>query len=103
VPLTDAEAILVSSLFRIVEVYRPSQRRGPVLVGETPTGNITIGTRLVSCVDPARQTEVLAIDMPTRKTEAEGRLAMVVSPDLGDDFRPGATFEIIGARSLIEP
>jgi hypothetical protein len=85
----------MNSIFRVLEVFRPAQRTGPILVGETPSVRITVGTRLVSSDDPTQLLEVLAVDLPTAESMAEGRLAVVVSPDLGDRLRPGAEFDIL--------
>jgi hypothetical protein len=85
----------MSPVFRVLEVFRPVQRRGPVLVGETPSVSIAVGTWLVSSVDSTQRLEVIAVDLPTSKSLAEGRLAIVVQPDLGDQLRSGAVFDIV--------
>lgn len=89
----------MSSVFRVLEVFRPAQRKGPVLVGDVASGTITVGTRLVSAGDPALVLKVLAIDFPTLKSQAEGRLAVVVQPDPGDQLQPGLIFSIIDQDS----
>lgn len=85
----------MSSVFRILEVFRPTQRRGPILVGTTTSADITVGSRLISSDDPAGVLEVIAVDMPTSESLAEGRLAIVVQPDLGDQLRPGAVLTLV--------
>ena len=84
----------MTSIFRVLEVYRPAERRGPVLVGEMPDTRVTVGTRLVLSSDRSVGVEVLAVDLPTERSLAERRLAVVVTPDVGELLRPGATFEI---------
>jgi hypothetical protein len=49
---------------------------------------------LVSVDDPALILEVIAVDLPTPKSQAEGRIAIAVQPDPGDELRPGLTFNI---------
>lgn len=90
----------MTSVFRVLDVFRPTQRRGPILVGEAPSASISVGTRLVSADDPAHQMEVLAVDLPTATSLAKRRLAVVVSPDLGDVLAPGAAFEIVDIAEI---
>jgi hypothetical protein len=85
----------MNSVFRVLEVYRPAQRKGPILLGAVTAGTITVGSSLVSVEDATRVLRVIAVDMPTAKSQAEGRLALVVLPDLGDSLRPGALFDIV--------
>ncbi len=85
----------MSAIFRVIEVFRLAQRRGPILVGESPPVTMSVGTRLVSRDDPTQRVEVIAVDLPTPSSLAEGRLAVVVSRDLGDLMVAGAEFEII--------
>lgn len=85
----------MSSVFRVLEVFRPQQRKGPILVGQVPSVNITIGTRLVLADDTSQVVEVVGVDLPTPKSLREGRLAVVVQPDLGDQLRSGAIFHVI--------
>lgn len=82
-------------IFRVIEVFRVQHRRGPILVGQFPPVDITVGTRLVAVHDADQVAEVIAIDFPPQKVLAENRLAVVVQPDLGEAFRPGAGFFII--------
>jgi hypothetical protein len=86
-------------VFQVLEVYRPRQRRGPVLVGTVPSGTVKVGSRLISPDNPGRVLEVIAVDMPTPRAQAEGRIAVVVLPDFGEYLRPGATFNIITQES----
>lgn len=46
----------------------------------------------MSADNPALVLKVLAVDFPTLKSE--GRLAVVVQPDLGDQLQPGLIFNI---------
>jgi hypothetical protein len=85
----------MKSVFRVLEVFRPAQRSGPILVGKTPSVRITVGTRLIASDDPTQVLEVLAVDLPTTGSVANGQLAIVVKPDLGKALRPGALFQIV--------
>jgi len=69
------------------------------LVGIVPSGAVKVGSRLVSSDNPDRVLEVIAVDMPTPKSLAEGRIAVVVLPDFGEYLRSGATFEIVTEES----
>jgi hypothetical protein len=89
----------MTPVFRVLEVYRTQHRRGPILVGEEPTVPVTVGTRLVLSEDPSQAVEVIAVDLPTDTSAAAGRLAIVVTPDLGDRLEPGATFEVVATCS----
>ena len=84
----------MTSVFRVLEIFRPALRKGPLLVGNTPTVNITVGTLLSSAENPALVLEVIAIDFPTAKSQAEGTIAIAVRPDPGDELRPGLTLNI---------
>jgi NADPH-dependent curcumin reductase CurA len=81
----------VTPAFRVLEVFRPAYRKGPVLVGNVLSTEIKVGTRLTSATDPALVLEVIAIDLPTAKSQAERKLAIVVRPDPGDALQPGLT------------
>lgn len=83
--------------FRIFEVFRPPQRKGPILVGNAPPGGVPIGSRLVSVHDAQLVVKVISIDFPTQRSLVENRVALVVEPDLGDEFRPGAAFYIVSS------
>jgi hypothetical protein len=85
----------MSPVFQVLEVYRLRQRRGPLLVGIVPSGTVKVGNRLVSADNPDQVLEVIAVDMPTSRSQTEGRVAVVVLPDLGDYLRSGATFKIV--------
>lgn len=85
----------MSALFRVLEVFRPQSRKGPILVGRYPSGDITIGTRLVSVDNAEHLAEVIAIDLTTDNFPAENRIAIIVKPDLGTAFRAGAEFRIV--------
>jgi hypothetical protein len=85
----------MNPVFQVLEVYRPRQRRGPVLVGTVSSGTIAVGSRLISADNPDRVLEVIAVDMPTPRSQAEGRIAVVVLPDLGEYLRSGAIFKIV--------
>jgi hypothetical protein len=89
----------MNPVFQVLEVYRPRQRRGPVLVGTVSSGTVEVGSRLISSDDPDRVLEVIAVDMPTPRSQAEGRIAVVVLPDLGDYLRSGAAFKIVTQES----
>jgi hypothetical protein len=89
----------VSSVFRVLEVFRPAHRKGPLLVGNALSAKITVGTLLASAENPALVLEVIAIDFPTSKSQAEGKLAIVVRPDPGDELRPGLIFDISNSDS----
>jgi hypothetical protein len=84
----------VSTVFQVLEIFRPAQRKGPVVVGTAPSVGITVGTTLTSIADPAITLEVIAVDFPTPKFQAEGKLAVVVRPDPGDQLQPGLTFRV---------
>lgn len=84
----------MSPVFQVLEVFRPAQRNGPVVVGKAPPVGITVGTTLTSVAHPAIVLEVIAVDFPTPKFQAEGKLAIVVRPDPGDQLQPGLTFRI---------
>jgi hypothetical protein len=86
-------------VFQVLEVYRLQQRKGPVLVGIALSGTVEVGSRLVSPDNPNSVLEVIAVDMPTPSSQAAGRIAVVVLPDLGEYLRPGATFEIVAQES----
>jgi hypothetical protein len=79
----------------VLEVFRPRQRRGPVLVGTVPSGTLVVGSRLVSSDNPDHILEVIAVDMPAPRSQADGTIAVLVLPDLGECFRYGAAFEIV--------
>jgi hypothetical protein len=85
----------MSPVFQVAEIYRPAERRGPILVGAVSSGTISVGSRLVSSVNSEQVLEVIAVDLPTAKSQAEGRLAVVVLPDLGDQLCPGAEYNIV--------
>jgi hypothetical protein len=89
----------VSSVFRVLEVFRPAHRKGPLLVGNAPSAKVTVGTLLALADNPALVLEVIAIDFPTLKSQAEGKLAIVVRPDPGDELRPGLMFNILNTDS----
>jgi hypothetical protein len=78
--------------FRVVDVFRPPHRLGPVLVGYLSGGEIAVGTRLAPAIDRSKQIEVVAIDFPPTE---DGRLAIVVTPDLAQFYVPGARFDVI--------
>lgn len=79
--------------FEVVNIFRPTQRAGPVLVGRA-TAEIRVGTRLQQSGQPGNAVEVIAVDMPTGRSSARGEIAVVVSPDLGDGLVPGLVFEV---------
>jgi len=81
----------------VLEVYRPLQRSGPILVTNKSSERVSVGTFLVSLDDPERRVRVIAIDPPTRKSLANGRLAIVVTPDLGDALKAGARFKVVNS------
>lgn len=85
--------------FLIAEVYRPPQRSGPILVGTSEAGQVTVGTRLALPDDPAQAVEVVAVDLPTVESEQAGRIAVVVAPDLGVLLSPGTELEIDNSRA----
>lgn len=85
----------MSSVFRVLEVFRPAQRKGPILVGKVASGTIAVGKCLVSADNPALILKVIAVDFSTLKSKAEGRLAVVVQPDPGDLLKPGSVFNIV--------
>lgn len=85
----------MNPVFQVLEVYRPRQRRGPVLVGTVSSGTVEVGNRLSSSDNPDQVLEVIAVEMPTPRSQAEGRIAVVVLPDLGEYLRSGATFKIV--------
>lgn len=85
----------MSSIFRVLEVFRLQQRKGPILVGRYPSVEITIGTRLVSVDNGELFADVVAIDIPNEKAIAENQVALIVQPDLGTAFRAGADFCIV--------
>ena len=89
----------MSETFRILEVYRTPQRGGPILVGKTGCMEMRVGSHLVAVADPDDVVEVLAVDLPTAQSLAEGRLAVVVRPDLRDKLCAGAEFTIISPDS----
>lgn len=84
----------MSSVFRVREVFRPAYRKGPVIVGKAPSADVSVGTRLVSAENPEVILEVIAIDFPSPKSQAEGTLAIVVQPDPGDRLHPGMALNI---------
>jgi hypothetical protein len=81
--------------FRVLEVFRPPQRRGTVLVGELPAVDVSVGTKLVPLLDLKRRFEVIAVDFPTPTGIQERRLAIVVTPDAPDLLIPGALFRVV--------
>lgn len=82
----------MKTTFRVIEVFRLAQRKGPILVGKLLSGNITVGDRLAI---QNELTTVIAIDMPTESTMASQTLSVVVSPDLGSSLRPGAELDVL--------
>jgi len=81
--------------FVVLEVFRPIERKGPILVGTAGSARIRLGTRLYLIGDPAhRWVEVLAVDMPTPTSIAKEQIAIVVHPDLGEALAAGARFDI---------
>jgi hypothetical protein len=62
----------MSPIFQVAEVYRPAERRGLILVGGVSSGTISVGSRLVSSGNCEQALEVIAVDPPTSKSQAEG-------------------------------
>lgn len=80
--------------FRVIEVFRPKQRRGPILVGRFASAMIELGTELVSVTDPTKRFRIIAIDFHTPKAMGEEQLAVVVDRDSPGVLVGGARFRI---------
>src|SRR2546422_8210068 len=57
--------VTVGGGFQILEVFRPPERSGPVLVGRAHGAPITVGSRLGGHAKPDWATRVVAGEMPT--------------------------------------
>ena len=80
--------------FRVLEVFRPTQRTGPILVGELSTGTVKVGARLVEVGQSAHAMKVVAVDMPTERSSSRGTLSVVITPDRGSALRAGLILEV---------
>ena len=87
----------MTTVFRVLEIFRTPQRTGPILIGAVPVVSVRPGSKLALRSDPSQVVDVVAVDMPTPKALAEGRVAIVVAPDLGDHLRAGVEFDILDA------
>lgn len=85
----------MTSVFRVLDIFRTPHRTGPILIGTAPVVSVRPGSRLALHSDPSQVVDVVAVDIPTPKALAEGRLAIVVVPDLGDHLRAGVEFDIL--------
>ena len=75
--------------FEVREVFRPSGRRGVMLVG-TAVGEINIGDRLTFMGDDPVSFEVVTMEIGTLESIERGVLVIGVVPDPGDRLGAGA-------------
>jgi hypothetical protein len=74
-------AVTVGGGFQILEVFRPTERSGPILMGRAHGAPIVVGSLLGDRAKPGWTTRVVAVEMPTGKSAAEGTVALVTPDD----------------------
>jgi hypothetical protein len=82
------------SRFQVLDVFRIAQRSGPILLGRLEGETISVGSRLVLSAGSAWEGRVVALEMPTPKSIAEGTEAVVVTPD-DEGLTPGVTLLVL--------